>query len=105
MLQLRRQDLLSKQLVDEQRKRAEFEKDMNEGKALVDARYNEAVRDLQENFQIWKDYLHNPTAAPQTPSPAKPTATPGAAPTAASVHTTAPAPAPTALPTTPTQSK
>lgn len=101
MLQLRRQDLLSKQLVDEQRKRAEFEKDMNEGKALVDARYNEAVRDVQENFQIWKDYLHNP-AASQT---AKPTTTPAPAPASAPAHTVVPVPVPTALPTTPTQSK
>lgn len=102
MLQLRRQDLLSKQLVDEQRKRAEFEKDMNEGKALVDARYNEAVRDVQENFQIWKDYLHNPAAAPQT---AKPPTTPAPAPASAPAHTVVPVPVPTALPTTPTQSK
>ena len=63
--------MLSKQLVDEQRKRAEFEKDMNDGKALIDARYNEAARDLQENFQIWKEYLYNPTPTPAAkPAPA-----------------------------------
>ena len=66
--QLRRKDLLSKHLIDEQRKRAEFEKDMLDGKALLDARHNEAVRDLQENFQIWKEYSYNPSSAP----PAKP---------------------------------
>lgn len=60
-MQLRRQDLLSKQLLDEQRKRGEFEKDMIEKKAMIDEHYNEAAKDLQENFSIWKEYLYNPT--------------------------------------------
>ena len=54
-----------KALIAEQKKRAEFEKDATEAKAGIDSRFEEAQKNVMENFQIWKDYVFNPRP-PQT---------------------------------------